>query len=562
MTDPRLERIRSNFAFFDHSDEELEEILSRFAGDLHLTVLEEPAGWHNLILGEAPSLVPFHRRRNPFGEWQELLQNEEKEPEILVCFGTGFAYQLPSVIPALQSCRRSFIVENRLEALFVFLSELDLSRFLPPHVRIIFAEEPADLARRIQKYCRRYHPSNIRFLPLESAAILCPDYLPQTVESINDSWQRHMVYLTSLEEQHGWLSRNALGNLARTGDAGRLAEGCGAGRHGLIVASGPSLTAALPFIHSLRDRVTIMAVGSAFNPLLRAGIQPDLVIVNDPQPINLKHFPEPAYAVPLAYDPCVPPEIVEKFTGEKLLFHSGHAIVEVFAEDLGLAQIRNWGTVTSAALSLATAAGFRDIGIIGADFAFHGDQMHTFNYRVRASVHHAAPATDNLGLPMRTTPTLEQYAGFVTRQIEEFEEAGAIIINLCEGGLLRAGSMLSLADYHHRLCEDEAADTPMRWTRPLPAEWSLASSANRFRDLLGQAMQAVVLMKNGEITINEFASQTMIASYEGQFIDRFRELEAASMAGDTGAVQRIAESIAIDLKAAVGEFSRRLFATV
>lgn len=69
-----------------------------------------------------------------------------------------------------------------------------------------------------------------------------------------------------------------------------LLEGRFAGIPALVLAAGPSLDEVLPHIEELRGRMLIVCVDTALRSLLRYGIEPDFLLVVDPQYWNWRHL--------------------------------------------------------------------------------------------------------------------------------------------------------------------------------------------------------------------------------------------------------------------------------
>lgn len=84
------------------------------------------------------------------------------------------------------------------------------------------------------------------------------------------------------------MSRN-LGEL-RDRDGIRRFEGAFADQSVLILAAGPSLDRVLPRLPSLRRTCVIIAVDTAVRACVRAGVEPDFIVLVDPQYWNWRHL--------------------------------------------------------------------------------------------------------------------------------------------------------------------------------------------------------------------------------------------------------------------------------
>ena len=147
----------------------------------------------------------------------------------------------------------------------------------------------------------------------------------------------------------------------------------------LIIGAGPSLETILPYIKELQERCVTVCVETALRALLRCGVQPDFVILTDPQFWAYRHIaglraPDSVFITEVSAYPsvfrfecrnlllCASQFPVGAFTQTKLRFTPG---------DLGTG-----GSVASSAWNFAHLAGAREIFTAGLDFAFPGKQTH------------------------------------------------------------------------------------------------------------------------------------------------------------------------------------------
>lgn len=146
----------------------------------------------------------------------------------------------------------------------------------------------------------------------------------------------------------------------------------------IVVAAGPSLEISLPAIARQRDRLGVVVTASALDATLRAGVQPDLVVVTDAAVYAAEHIraavagsSRAAVAAPLAttrsLSSCasVAP-FAETVTDRKLLASLLDAPISLPPH----------GTVTATAVALARAITTAPIVLVGADFAWYQGRSH------------------------------------------------------------------------------------------------------------------------------------------------------------------------------------------
>lgn len=156
--------------------------------------------------------------------------------------------------------------------------------------------------------------------------------------------------------------------------------GTQAGRDCYVIATGPTLAGHLPALATVRaqvERPLFICVDTAYLPLLRAGIQPDIVVSVDHK-IRLHHLPpENSAATTLVYMPMLDVELLGNWRGPRYVAYSGSALYAQVREEIPRAELFVGGSVIHPATDLAVKMGAGAITLFGADFAFPGDRTHT-----------------------------------------------------------------------------------------------------------------------------------------------------------------------------------------
>ena len=149
------------------------------------------------------------------------------------------------------------------------------------------------------------------------------------------------------------------------------------GATAIVVAAGPSLSDAIPYIKKLADKSIIIAPGTALKPLLDAGIVPDFTVAVDSSPNVFKQYAKAGHPdIHLAADTIVMPELFDKFSGRSFLFSSGSVpdVDELLADfEMRPAKIAAGGTVSLSAIEIARLLGCSDIVLSGLDLAVSAD---------------------------------------------------------------------------------------------------------------------------------------------------------------------------------------------
>jgi len=186
--------------------------------------------------------------------------------------------------------------------------------------------------------------------------------------------------------------------LTQDGDAGTLYGSLTNGR-ALVVAAGPSLEHALPYLKRQRGEARLIAVTTALRVLVRAGILPDLVAAVDPRLELGMHFDDldlqPFHATPLVYLAGVHPAVLDRWPGPRLAaFRAGSRDFADYAP-VRKAELYCSGTVTHAAIDLAQRLGAPEIVLIGVDFCFPEGKAHAGEAPLREGLAGVGPTALN-----------------------------------------------------------------------------------------------------------------------------------------------------------------------
>ncbi|MDR2133490.1 MAG: DUF115 domain-containing protein [Treponema sp.] len=432
-----------------------------------LKTAETPSGLPTLIVRG----VHVHSPRDPARESRRLAESagltDGRAPVVILGFGLGYAAEAAAEIAP---GRPLIIVEKYRELLRKALKTRDLSAFLSRN-RIVFVaggsgesisaalalfenadgENPAPAViknRALTGMDSEWYgavESRIRTWTLRDGVNLA------TLKRFGKRWIRNLA--RNMEAIRDLPGINALAGLAAGGPEGREALPV------FLAAAGPSLDRVGPLLGEIAGRCVVVAVDTSLRFLLRHGVNPDFVLVVDPQFWNYRHLdgaaaPETCL---VAESAAYPPVLRHPFRGRLLcgsLFPLGK-FIEDRVDPKG--QLGAGGSVATTAWDFARSLGAGDIWIAGLDLAFPEFKTHFrgafFENRSHAESERRSPAETWLvralreGLPFRagantggtvlTDRRLSLYAAWFENSFRRFP----LIRNhgLSPGGLALAG---------------------------------------------------------------------------------------------------------------------------
>lgn len=273
----------------------------------------------------------------------------------------------------------------------------------------------------------------------------------------------------------------------------------------LVLAAGPSLDIALPRIREIRRRAVLVCVDTALRSLLRTGIEPDFLVLVDPQYWNWRHLAGlEAPSSFLVSEGAAWPAVFRAmrrgtFLGGSL-FPLGRRI-ESFSGTKG--RLGAGGSVATSAWDLSRLMGCSPVWMAGLDLSYPGGRTHAaaslFEQRALASGSRLRPASSDQaaalvggqsyealsasGGKVRTDQRMNLYAWWFESRLSRLSSPPTL--SLSPGGLAIPGmpqgsaeELLSLPDRRSEIDERLSRAGAMR-----PADTSRGRAASGLADL-------------------------------------------------------------------------------
>ncbi len=189
-----------------------------------------------------------------------------------------------------------------------------------------------------------------------------------------------------------WI-RNSMKNIAHIGECATVKDLCevagtdgtpvdggasSAPRNFILVAAGPTLQSLLPKIKEWAAHTVIVCVETALHALLKTGIQPDFIVITDPQYYAYRHIaglaaPDSILVCPLSVHPAV-----FRFKCRQIVLCSEmFPVSSYFESQLGeFGDLGAGGSVASSAWNLCRLLGATSIYLAGLDLSYPAGQTH------------------------------------------------------------------------------------------------------------------------------------------------------------------------------------------
>lgn len=325
--------------------------------------------------------VPLHSKYNPGREAQQQVSQfsaEKHRAGVFLGFGLGYA---PAAFARQHPDMQLVLVEPDAMHLFAAFRAADWQDILR-HPQLVFAvQAPLDSTIALLS---QYRSSSICVFAVPAWQAHAKEFFEKVGGALVRSRQKDEINTNTLEKfAHLWLS-NSCRNLHQLGTLDGVSKFMGAAAAlqeelpFIVLAAGPSLDSVLPHLAALKERAVLVCVDTALHSCLAAGVEPDFIVLVDPQyacAMHLEFLAAPSSV--LITESAAWPSVFRFCCRETVLCGSLFPIGQYFERQLGSkGMLGAGGSVTTTAWDFARSCGARDIYIAGMDLGFPGGQTH------------------------------------------------------------------------------------------------------------------------------------------------------------------------------------------
>lgn len=376
----------ANLNFFKKNYNKLYEILqNRNRNKEHYVLTLSKSGDPNLVIKKGEAATPVHSSYNPYGEsekWLTRYENDIRDTEHICLYGIGLGYYLEEIIKKYPR-KKIFIYEPDIEILLACLEARDM-RALLNHSNIVsigFGRDEISKERFINSILSKSYES--------FSFLIAPSYLKlydRDFQEFNANFSKRLKsYRSNLAtyQRFGleWTENifHNLPYLIKSTPIYNLRD-VFKGVPAIIVGSGPSLQIDIQQLKELKSSALIIAAGSSIQALVKAGIEPHLVVSIDGGEDNYKVFKNiDLKTIPLGASSFLKKKILGHVKAP--LFHVPLNIdtISMYLFDLFDIHPKIFSTtsVTGTAIQLASLFGCSKIIFMGQDLSFPNDQYYS-----------------------------------------------------------------------------------------------------------------------------------------------------------------------------------------
>jgi len=335
-------------------------------------------------------LVRLHSAYNPEREASGAVGRDEVfAKSAIVFYGFGLGYHVIECARKILTEKKSnrlVLIEPDIAHFFAAMSVLDWTLVFEVENLIIAVGAPAESVLPLLEDSSRVNigetgVSDSYFFDIPAFTAHAAAYFDSVRSIIKRNQRKNEINAATLKKFGRLWCRNSLKNIPQLQKLAGLTglEKKARALPFLILGAGPSLETILPYIKELSARTITVCVETALHTLLRAKVQPDFIILTDPQFWAYRHIaglraPESFLITELSAYPSV-----FRFTCRKILLcASQFPVGQYFEKKLGLnpGDLGTGGSVASSAWNFAHFCGASEIYTAGLDMAFPEKQTH------------------------------------------------------------------------------------------------------------------------------------------------------------------------------------------
>jgi hypothetical protein len=333
--------------------------------------------------------LPLHSRYNPRREAEIWAADQDLAGKRhVLLFGLGLGYHLEALLQRYPNTD-FYIYEPDLHLFLNTLSERDWTAFPWRQVSKIAFDEKGVFCQDFIREIFRLVKDDWTFLSLPAFERCFADEFGIVRNTIREEKDEYLRYLdVNTAYQREW-TLNAARNIPYLIRCNSIFDYQDVFQNKtlVMVASGPSLNEAIPYLQAIKERrkAMIMAIGTSINVLLKNNIEPDLFISYDPSKENYIVLQTCLdRGVPLLFGSTIQHEIIRNHTGPKAYFLlSQDTILPYLLGNVPDEQvIFDAPSIAVPALQLLNALKVVRVILAGQDLAYYQD----YNYAEGASV--------------------------------------------------------------------------------------------------------------------------------------------------------------------------------
>lgn len=329
----------------------------------------------------------LHSSYNPSAEAQKAFTNSTQKEQIIF-LGFGLAYHVQKVSKLiLQSSlyKKLILIEENPLYFFASLCVVDWTEIFKIENLVLAINCPIEQLTSLIETTTHINLgneglSNSNIFTLPSFSLHSELYTKNVNELIKRNQTKNKINSATYKKFNKLWTNNSIKNIPyiKTLPFVNNLKNSKFSSDFLLVAAGPSLQNILPYLQELKKSLIIVCVETALRFVLQAGIEPDFIIITDPQYWAYRHIAGlsslSSYLIlPLSVHPAT-----FRFNCKQIILCSEMFWISKFFEDKieSFGDLGAGGSVASSAWNFCYMMGAKNIYLAGLDLSFPTKQTH------------------------------------------------------------------------------------------------------------------------------------------------------------------------------------------
>ncbi|HOV37110.1 MAG TPA: DUF115 domain-containing protein [Spirochaetales bacterium] len=321
--------------------------------------------------------VTLHSRFDPMKEALNTVKfSIPREVEGVVVFGFGLGYHIEAILSFFPTVNVWILEPN----LAFFRAALELRDFtaLFSNKRIsLFLGADFALGDTVLQELEDIRFSIFKYRP---SVELHTEFFRKVEQALQRLHSRRQVNLNTLHRFGKLWVRNFIRNLPVIEKRGGIDVWENRFHHfpALLIAAGPSLDDVLPHLKQLKERFLVISVDTSYSACLGAGVEPDFVLVMDPQYWNTRHLDRVwQQSSRLISEPSTHPAVFRRLPGRTFLAGSLFPLGRYLEGKTGKKKLLGaGGSVSTSAWDFGRILGCNPLIFAGLDLSFPRKHTH------------------------------------------------------------------------------------------------------------------------------------------------------------------------------------------
>lgn len=359
----------------------------------------------------------YYSKYNPDKDVEKFLLSQLVDgKKRYILFGLGLGYHAQKLLEL--DAKEIIVFENDLSLLYEVNKRIDLKKLFS-HPRLKLVTDWQDL----------------KISNSEDRMIILPAWY-KTLEDVHmkEVFQSIIINRTS-EKSNTLLNDNFTANVKQDFCHMMPLENILRDKKAILVAAGPSLDDEIEFLRRAKGKCLILAVGAAYQTLIRHEIEPDAIIITDPNPTVYTQIEHIVLNIPLFFASTAFPKVILHDAPLKvMLFQRGVKLSEEYANNNGINLLETGGSVANMAFSLLMFMGCKSLIFVGQDLAYVDGKNHSeqspSNILVKNKINSLFTTISNEGKIVDTSGSWNYFRSFFEKEIPKYRNVEFINTSL------------------------------------------------------------------------------------------------------------------------------------